>query len=50
MKSEKSQKRRLFLETQKTDLKKFLKRNADLQAMKKSITRLPNNILVEFVG
>jgi hypothetical protein len=50
MKSEKSQKKRLFLETQKTDLKRFLKRNADLQAMKKSITRLPNSILVEFVG
>jgi hypothetical protein len=50
MKSKKSQKRRLFLETQKTDLKRFLKRNTGLQAMKKSITRLPNNILVDFAG
>jgi hypothetical protein len=50
MKSEKSQKRRLFLETQKTELNRFLKRSADLQAMKKSITRLTNNILVEFAG
>jgi hypothetical protein len=29
---------------------KFFKKNADLQAMKKNITRLPNNILVEFAG
>jgi hypothetical protein len=29
---------------------KVFKKNADLQTMKKSITRLPNNILVEFAG
>ena len=50
MKSEKSQKRRLFQETQKTDLKRFLKKSANLQAMKKSVTRLSNNILVEYAG
>jgi hypothetical protein len=29
---------------------KVFKKNANLQAMKKRITRLPNNILVEFAG
>ena len=50
MKSEKSQKKLLYLETQKTDPKRFLKKSADLQPMKKSITRLPNNFSAEFVG
>lgn len=50
MKSEKSQKKRLFPETQKTDHKSFLKKSADLQQMKKSITRRPNNFSAEFAG
>jgi hypothetical protein len=50
MKSEKSQKKRLSLKTQKTGPKSFLKKNAGLQPKKKSITRLPNNLSEEFVG
>jgi len=50
MKSEKSQKKCLFLETQKTDPKSFLKKSVDLQPMKKSITMLPNNFSEEFAG
>lgn len=50
MKLEKSQKKRLFLETQKTDPKRFLKKSGDLQPMKKSTIRLPNNFSVEFAG
>ena len=48
MKSEKSQKIHLFLETQKTDPKRYLKKNGGLQPMKTSITRLSNNSLAEF--
>jgi len=44
MKLEKSQKKRLFLETQKTDPKRFLKKSADLQPMKTSTTTLPSNL------
>jgi len=50
MKSEKSQKKRLFLKTQKTGPKRFLKKSAGLQPKKKSITRLPNNFSEEFAG
>lgn len=48
MKSEKSQKKRLFLETQKTDPKRFLKKSGDLQPMKKSVTVLLNSFSAEF--
>jgi hypothetical protein len=48
MKSEKSQKIHLFLETQKTDPKRFLKKSGGLQPMKKSIIRLPSNFSEEF--
>jgi hypothetical protein len=50
MKSEKSQKKHPFQETQKTELKWFLKKSGDLQPMKKSIAILLNNFLEEFAG